>query len=147
MRFWSKISRMFLSMFLGLIILRLKKCVFYTNHYWFPFKRCKKNSISYNQLLRQNSPYLLNNPCNSLYLTEDKTSAFTFSVTILYTRLGISTDFRNVHNVTVIKIGNGYGNPSSNPGWEHSWLQRDKTLPPHNNVLDMTINNIIVRFQ
>ena len=30
MRFWSGISWMFLSMFLGLIILRLKKCVFYS---------------------------------------------------------------------------------------------------------------------
>ena len=29
MWFWSKISRMFLCMFLGMIILRLKKCVFY----------------------------------------------------------------------------------------------------------------------
>ena len=29
MQFWSEFSRMFLSMFLGLIILRLKKCVFY----------------------------------------------------------------------------------------------------------------------
>ena len=34
MRFWSKISRMFLCMFLGLIILRLKKCVFYIHTKW-----------------------------------------------------------------------------------------------------------------
>ena len=35
MWFWSEISRMFLSMFLGLIILRLKKCVFYRyNNGW-----------------------------------------------------------------------------------------------------------------
>ena len=29
MRFWSEISRMFFSMFLGLIILRLKMCILY----------------------------------------------------------------------------------------------------------------------